>query len=93
MLEDTPQIMKRIGSAIEQLDHQALRLESHSLKSSVAILGANQASAAAARLESAGLDVAPQDLDQWHAELQTQIDELTLALQEHWKLAKVAEQS
>ncbi len=93
MLEDTPQIMKRIGSAIEQLDHQALRFESHSLKSSVAILGANQASAAAARLESAGLDVAPQDLDQWHAELQIQIDELTSALQEHWNLNKVAEQS
>jgi voltage-gated potassium channel len=91
LLEDTPHIMDRIGQAVAQLDHQSLQRESHSLKSSVAILGASQASAAAAKLESAGTDVDPHDLAQWHVDLQSHIDELTLALQEHRKVNQVAQ--
>jgi HPt (histidine-containing phosphotransfer) domain-containing protein len=91
LLEDTPHIMVRIGQAIAQHDHQSLQRESHSLKSSVAILGAGQASAAAAKLESAGTDVDPHDLAQWHVDLQSHIDELTLAFQEHRKVNQVAQ--
>lgn len=83
VLEDTPSIMKRIGLAIAGLDHDSLRLESHSLKSSIAIVGASEASAAAARLESFGSDLDLKGIEQLHRELQIQINQLMSALKKH----------
>ncbi len=81
MLEETPQLMERIRLAILQIDYDSLQRTAHSLKSSLAILGAREASDAAARLESAGGDRNMEKIDQLHAELQTRVDALTRALE------------
>jgi CheY-like chemotaxis protein len=83
MLEETPRLMERISLAITQLDHDSLHRAAHSLKSSLAILGAREASDAAAKLESAAGDCDWDNFDELHGELQTRIATLMRALEKH----------
>jgi DNA-binding response OmpR family regulator len=83
MLEETPRLMERIRLAITQRDLDSLQRAAHSLKSSLAILGAGGASDAAARLESAGADRNLEHIDELHVELQTRVGDLTHALEKH----------
>lgn len=81
-LEETPRMMERIRLAVDGDDREALRLEAHSLKSSVTILGADKAVAAVAALESAGSQGNLNDVGHLVAELRTRIDDLMAALEQ-----------
>ena len=83
MLVETPQLMDRIKTAVRQLDHRAVRLAAHALKSSLAIVGAQEASAVAARLESAGSDADMENAARLQAELEPRIDALMRSLEDH----------
>ena len=73
MLAETPLLMERIGRAIKSLDHESLRLEAHMLKGSVAMLGATDVVASAAKLESLGSPTDLEGIEPLHAELQSRI--------------------
>jgi len=80
MLEDTPHILQRLQQAVNERDPQAIRLAAHSLKSSVAILGASAAAEAAAQLESAGQSGEIQNPERLYDDLSNRIDQLMEAL-------------
>jgi DNA-binding response OmpR family regulator len=80
LLEDTPRSMARLSNAVSQSDYSAMRLESHSLKSAVAIFGAVDATNAAAHLEAIDDDVDRNTLDRLHENLKIRIEELIAGL-------------
>lgn len=80
MLEETPQLMARITLATTERDLDPLRRAAHSLKGSLGVVGACQASSAAAKLESAAASRDIQSIDELHAELQRRVETVTRAL-------------
>ena len=55
-LEESPKLMATIGTSIAERDAQALQLQAHSLKGSIAIFGDQRTHDAALRLEHMGRD-------------------------------------
>lgn len=82
-LEETPRMMERLENAIRSGNSDAVRLEAHSLKSSVTIFGADAATDAALELESAGREQDLTDAVEIFAELRRQVDELMALLSDH----------
>jgi signal transduction histidine kinase/CheY-like chemotaxis protein len=78
---ECPKQMSEIGSAYQAGDHVALSRAAHTLKGSVSLFGAEQARAAAQRLELMGREGKMNDFPQAWAHLQRHVDELLQALQ------------
>lgn len=85
VMEETPRLMEQIRMAISQRDDQSLRLAAHTLKSSIAILGAGETSAVAAKLETLAREGNLDDVEPLHADLQSRTDALLKALETYSK--------
>ena len=72
--------MERIKTAISRHDHLSLRHEAHSLKSSIAIVGAGEAASLAEKLELAGKTADLSEVDKLYSDLNTRIEKLMRAM-------------
>ena len=76
MLEDTPRMMQRLDDAIGSSDYETMRREAHTLKSSLAIVGADDASRLASQLESMDDTNELQNVSGIHETFKNRISEL-----------------
>jgi signal transduction histidine kinase/DNA-binding response OmpR family regulator len=85
--ENTPQIVRSIGEAIEQQDAPALAGSAHKLLSSLGAFGAKQAGILARRLERHGQENDFRGAKERLGALQRHIDEICVALSGHGAVA------
>ncbi|QDV86031.1 Sensor protein EvgS precursor [Stieleria magnilauensis] len=83
MEEETPRMMNEIQTAVAATDYKSLERAAHALKGSLVVFGADEASEAATQLEIAARQQDASSIERLTGNLQTQIAEVTRALQQH----------
>lgn len=82
MLTEIPQLLTELGTALEKQDRDALRAAAHTLKSTVAIVGATYTASLSAELEQSAMDETFDRLSALHTTLESRIARLMTEIQD-----------